>query len=153
MRPPTRDRSTRKPPVGCHDNRRYGTDSFDSSSHFFFLLNSVFFLSYTKNLIESSKKMAPLSNSVLNFLKIKKGENLLSESNDCAFFFRKKLIAFGVGRGAVKWPLDCSAAVFFGRSVGCHLCRQFTQLREERSVTDCRIFKKKNFILCFSICF
>ena len=73
----------------------------------------MFFLSYTKNLIESSKKMAPLSNSVLNFSKIKKGENLLSESNDCVFFFRKKLIAFGVGRGAVKWPLDFSAAVFF----------------------------------------
>ena len=32
---------------------------------------------------------------------------------------------------------------FFGRSVGCHLCRQFTQLREERSVTDCRILKRK----------
>ncbi len=72
-----------------------------------------------------------------------------------ALFFSEKLIAFGVGRGAVKWPLDYSAAVFFGGPVGCHLCRQFTQLREEGSVTDCctSIFKKKVAFMFHRICF
>ena len=47
------------------------------------------------------------------FFKNKKRRKFVVWEQWLRFFFRKKLIAFGVGRGAVKWPLDYSAAVFF----------------------------------------
>ena len=61
-----------------------------------------------------------------------------------AFFFPEKVDCIWSGPRCRQVAARLfGGGFFFGGSVGCHLCRQFTQLREERSVTDCRILKRK----------